>query len=109
MGAVQRSVRTPWDRRVIGFLGAEALSSVGSFATVVAVWGYATFQFDATPGQLSLYGLGFSVPGVVLGPVAGAVVDRFGAKQTLALSKLLGIVASLLLLTVDTFLAMVAL
>lgn len=102
-------MRTPRDRRVIGFLAAEALSSVGSFATVVAVWGYATFKFDASPGQLSLYGLAFSIPGVLLGPVAGSVVDRIGAKETLALSKVLGIVASLLLLTVDTFLAMVAL
>lgn len=102
-------MNTPWDRRVVGFLTAEALSSIGSFATMVAVWGYATFSFGATPGELSLYGLAFSVPGVVLGPVAGSVVDRIGAKQTLALSKVLGIVASLLLLTVDTFLAMVAL
>jgi MFS family permease len=101
--------RTPWDRRVAGFLGAEALSSVGSFATVVAVWGYATFRLDATPGELSLYGLAFSAPGVLLGPAAGSVVDRVGAKETLAASKVLGIVGSLLLLTVDTFLAMAAL
>jgi predicted MFS family arabinose efflux permease len=100
---------SPWNPRVVGFLGAEALSAAGSFATVIAVWGYATFHLDASPGELSLYGLAFSLPGVVLGPIAGQVVDRIGAKETLALSKVLGIVASLLLLTVDTFLAMTAL
>jgi len=103
------SSTSPWNPRVVGFLGAEALSAAGSFATVVAVWGYATFHLDASPGELSLYGLAFSLPGVVLGPVAGQVVDRLGAKETLALSKVIGVVASLLLLTVDTFLAMSAL
>ena len=93
---------------MVGFLAAEALSAAGSFATVVAVWGYAAFHFHASPGELSLYGLAFSLPGVLLGPVAGQVVDRIGAKETLAISKVLGIVASLLLLTVDTFLAMTA-
>jgi MFS family permease len=110
MGDVQASVRTsPWSPRVIGFLGAEALSALGSFATMVAIWGYAAFRFDASPGELSLYGLAFSLPGVVLGPVAGAVVDRLGPKSTLAASKVLGIAASLALLTVDTFRSMVVL
>jgi MFS family permease len=103
------SARSTWNPRVVGFLGAEALSAAGSFATVVAVWGYATFELDASPGELSVYGLAFSAPGVLLGPVAGQVVDRVGAKETLALAKVVGIVASLLLLTVDTFLAMSAL
>lgn len=101
--------RTPWTPRVAGFLAAEALSAVGSFATMVVVWGYAAYEFDATPGELSLYGLAFAVPGVLLGPVAGSVVDRVGPKQTIAASKVLGIAASLLLLTVDTFLGMVVL
>lgn len=100
---------SPWTPRVAGFLAAEALSAVGSFATMVVVWGYAAFEFDASPGELSLYGLAFAVPGVLLGPVAGSVVDRIGPKETIAASKVLGIAASLLLLTVDTFLGMVVL
>lgn len=101
--------RSPWTPRVAGFLAAEALSAVGSFATMVVVWGYAAFEFDAGPGELSLYGLAFAAPGVLLGPLAGSVVDRVGPKETIAASKVLGIVASLLLLTVDTFLGMVVL
>jgi predicted MFS family arabinose efflux permease len=100
---------TPWSPRVAVFLAAEALSAVGSLATMVAIWGYAVYRFDAGPGELSLYGLAFAVPGVLLGPVAGSVVDRLGPKGTIAASRVLGIVASLLLLTVDTFLSMVLL
>lgn len=96
-------------RRVVAFLVAEAVSAVGSFATMLVIWGYAAYRYDASPGELSLYGVAFTVPGVLLGPLAGSVVDRIGPKGTIALSKVIGISASLLLLTVDTFLAMVAL
>jgi predicted MFS family arabinose efflux permease len=101
--------RTPWNPRVVAFLGAEALSAAGSFATVIAVWGYAAYHFDATPGELSVYGLAFAAPGVLFGPMAGQVVDRLGAIPTLALAKVLGVVASLAFLAVDTFLAMTVL
>jgi MFS family permease len=100
---------SPWTPRVAGFLLAEALSAVGSMATMIVIWGYAAYEFDATPGEISLFGLAFAVPGVVLGPLAGTVVDRLGAKATIAASKVIGVAASLLLLTVDTFLAMVVL
>lgn len=97
---------TPWTPRVAGFLAAEAVSAMGSFATMIVIWGYAAYEFDASPGQVSLFGLAFSIPGVVLGPIAGTVVDRVGPKATLAGSKVVGIVASLLLLTADDFVAM---
>jgi predicted MFS family arabinose efflux permease len=103
------STTTPWNPRVVAFLGAEALSAAGSFATVIAVWGYATYHFDATPSELSVYGLAFAAPGVLFGPIAGHVVDRIGAKETLALAKVVGIAASLLLLATDTFLGMTVL
>ena len=97
---------TPWTPRVAGFLAAEALSGVGSFATMIVIWGYAAYEFDATPAQVSMFGLAFSIPGVLLGTVAGAVVDRVGAKATLAFSKVIGIIASLLLLAADDFVTM---
>ena len=89
-----------------GFLAAETVSAVGSFATMIVIWGYAAYEFDASPGQVSLFGLAFSLPGVVLGPVTGTVVDQIGPKITLAASKVIGIVASLLLLTADDFTTM---
>lgn len=94
---------TPTSPRVAGFLVAEALSSIGSWATIVAIWGYAVYEYDATPGEVSLFGIAFSVPGVLLGPLSGAVIDRLGPKVTLGLAKVIGIVASLALLAADDF------
>src|SRR5690606_35248739 len=74
---------SPFAPRVAAFLGAEALSAVGSWATIIAVWGYAAYEYGATPGDVSLFGLAFAVPGVLLGPVAGAVIDRLGPRATL--------------------------
>ena len=97
---------SPFTPRIAGFLAAEAISAVGSMATMVVIWGYAAYEFDATPGEVSLYALSFAVPGVVLGPVTGTIVDRFGTKPTLAVSKVIGIAAALLLLSADSFVAM---
>lgn len=102
MGAPEH-VETPSSPRVVGFLAAEALSAIGSWATIVAIWGYAAFEYDATPGDVSIFGIAFAAPGLVLGPLAGAVVDRIGPKATLALAKVLGVVASLALLAADDF------
>ncbi len=100
---VAASEHTPFERRVLGFLVAEAVSAIGSWATIVAVWGYAAYEYDATAGDVALFGIAFSLPGVLIGPLSGAVIDRLGPKPTLAIAKLIGIVASLLLLTADDF------
>ncbi|MGI8684254.1 MAG: MFS transporter [Acidimicrobiales bacterium] len=94
---------TPFSPRVAAFLVAEALSTVGSWATLVAIWGYAAFKYGATPGEVALFGIAFALPGLVLGPVAGAVVDRLGPKVTLGAAKALGIGAALALLAADDF------
>src|SRR5947209_1829118 len=94
---------TPWSPRVSAFLLAEAVSAIGSWATVVAIWGYAAYEYDATAGEVALFGVAFSLPGVVLGPVAGAVIDRVGSRPVLAGAKILGIVASLALLRAHDF------
>jgi DHA3 family macrolide efflux protein-like MFS transporter len=101
--------RTALSRRVVGFLGAEALSAVGSWATIVAIWGYAAYEYDASAGEVSLFGVAFSLPGILFGPLAGTVIDRIGPKATLAAAKALGIVASLALLTADDFRTLAAL
>lgn len=96
-------VATPLAPRVVAFLGAEALSAIGSWATIVAIWGYAAYRYDATPAEVSLFGIAFALPGVVFGPLAGAVVDRVGPKATLALAKVVGVASSLALLRADDF------
>jgi predicted MFS family arabinose efflux permease len=99
-------VRTPFSARVAGFLAAEALSAIGSWATMVAIWGYAAYKFDAGAADLGLYGVAFSLPAILIGPVSGTVVDRLGPKATLALSKVIGVVAALLLLEAHDFRAL---
>jgi DHA3 family macrolide efflux protein-like MFS transporter len=100
---------SPASPRVAGFLVAEAVSAIGSWATVVAIWGYAAYEYDATAAEVSLFGIAFSVPGVLLGPLAGAVIDRVGPKATLAIAKVIGIAASLALLGADDFRTLAAL
>ena len=102
-------MRSPWRPRVAVFLGSEALSAIGSWATVIAIWGYAAYEFDASPGEVALFGLSFSVPGVVLGPIAGEVVDRIGPKTTLAFAKVLGVAGSVALLSADDFVSLAVL
>lgn len=94
---------TPKNPRLMAFLVAEAISAVGSWASLIAIWGYAAFEFDADATDVSLFGLAFGIPGLVLSPAAGAAVDRFGPKATLGAAKVLGVIASLLLLTADDF------
>lgn len=93
----------PGSPRIITFLLAEALSSIGSWATIVAIWGYAAYKYDATAGDVALFGIAFSLPAVLMGPVAGVVVDKVGPKATLGLAKVIGVVASLALLRADDF------
>jgi MFS family permease len=102
-GARASTSGSPFAPRVATFLLAEALSAIGSWATIVAIWGYAAYEYDATPGDVALFGLAFSIPGVVLGPLVGAVVDRIGPRATLAIAKVIGIVGALALLAADDF------
>jgi MFS family permease len=94
---------SPRSPRVVGFLAAEALSAIGSWATIVAIWGYAAYEYDASAADVSLFGIAFTVPGIVLGPVAGAVIDRIGPRATLAIAKSLGVAGALALLLADDF------
>lgn len=94
---------SPLSPRVAGFLGAEALSAIGSWATIVAVWGYAAYEYDATATDVSLFGIAFALPGVLLGPLTGTVIDRLGPKPTLAVAKVVGVLAALALLAADDF------
>ena len=89
--------------RVAGVLLAESVSAIGTMATMIAIWAYAAYKFDASPGEISLYGIAFSLPGVIFGPVTGVVIDRIGPKQTLLWSKALGVVASIALLGANDF------
>ncbi|MGI8664122.1 MAG: MFS transporter [Acidimicrobiales bacterium] len=94
---------SPFAPRVAVFLAAEAFSAIGSWATIVAIWGYAAYKYDASAADVALFGVAFALPGVLLGPLTGAVIDRLGPKPTLVVAKLIGTVASLALLLADDF------
>ena len=89
--------------RFWAFLAGEAISEIGSWASLVAIWGYAAFAFDADPGEIGLIGLAWLFPPVVLGPFAGTAIDRVGPRKILVLAKALGAVASIALVFADTF------
>ena len=91
------------DWRVRSFLGAEAVSGIGTWATLIAIWGYAAYEFDATAGEVSLFGVALTLPAVVLGPLVGATIDRWGPQATLLGAKLAGVAASLALLLAEDF------
>ena len=97
---------SPRSPRVAGFHVAEALSAIGSWATIIAIWGYAAYEYDATPGEVAFFGIAFTLPAVVLGPLTGTVIDRVGPKATLGVAKVIGVVASLALLAADDFRAL---
>jgi MFS transporter, DHA3 family, macrolide efflux protein len=103
MSATDPGGASPFSRRVAAFLVGEALSAIGSWATIIAVWVYAAYQYDASAGDVALFGLAFVLPGIVLGPVAGLVVDRIGPRSTLAAAKVVGVAASLALLRAHDF------
>ncbi len=101
-GMADRS-RSPWSARVGGFLLAETLSAIGTFATMIAIWAYAAYKYDASPAQISMYGVAFTLPGVLLGPISGVVIDRVGPRRVLLAAKSLGVAASLALIGAHTF------
>lgn len=82
---------------------AEAISATGTWATLIAIWGYAAYEFDATAADVAFFGVMLTLPGVLLGPLVGTLIDRVGPKGTLALAKALGVIASLALLLADDF------
>jgi len=94
---------SPLSARIGAFLAAEALSAIGSWATIVVVWGYAAYEYDASAADLGLFGVAFSLPGVLLGPVSGTIIDRLGPKLALTIAKVIGVAAALLLLLADDY------
>ena len=85
------------------FLAGESISEIGSWASLVAIWGYAAFAFDADPGQIGLIGLAWLLPPVVLGPFAGTAIDRVGPRRVLVVSKAIGAAASIALVFADSY------
>ena len=72
-----------------------ALNAIGSWATLIALWGFAAYRFHTGASGIALIGLAWNVPGAALGPFAGVPVDRFGPRAVMIASDLLGVVTAL--------------
>ncbi|HUJ64447.1 MAG TPA: hypothetical protein VLX59_02850, partial [Acidimicrobiales bacterium] len=74
-----RLLRQP--RLALLFAGG-ALNAIGSWATLIALWGFAAYHFHAGPDQVALLGLAWTVPAAALSVFSGLPIDRFGPRAT---------------------------
>ncbi|MCU1484492.1 MAG: putative transporter [Actinomycetia bacterium] len=75
-------------------LAGSTVNAIGSWCALMAMWGFAAFEFDAGPGQVALLILTWAIPGAVLGPFVGVPIDRFGPKAVLVAADALGAAAA---------------
>jgi predicted MFS family arabinose efflux permease len=101
-----RLLRQP--RLALLFAGG-ALNAIGSWATLIALWGFAAFRFHAGADQVALLGLAWTLPGATLSLLAGVPIDRFGPRLTIIGSNLLGVATALAMASVSTYSALVLL
>jgi MFS family permease len=97
------------DRRFACLVAGQAVNGIGSWCALIALWGYAAYRFDASPGQIALLSLGWSLPAAFLGPVCGVPVDRFGPRKVLIVADLGAAVVSLALAFSTSYAQLVAL
>jgi predicted MFS family arabinose efflux permease len=71
------------DRRFALLVSGQAINAIGSWCALVALWGYASYRFDAGPAQIALLSLSWSLPAAVFGPLGGLPVDRFGPRTVI--------------------------
>ena len=98
--------------RVKGFavlLVGQAISETGNWIAAIAIWGFASFEFDVGPGDLALLFVVLSVPGALLGPLLGVPIDRLGPRRTLLIANLLGMVDALLLTQANSYTTIIVL
>src|SRR5215470_11780298 len=87
----------------------ETVNAIGNWIAVIAIWGFASFRFDADAGDLALLFVVLSLPGALLGPLLGVPIDRLGPRRTLLVANLLGVVDALALTQADSYLQIVLL
>jgi len=73
----------------------SALNAIGSWATLIAMWGFATYRFHAHPSTIALIGLAWAAPAALLTPLAGVPIDRLGPRRILVWTYLAGSATSL--------------
>jgi MFS family permease len=87
----------------------SALNAIGSWATLIAMWGFATYRFHAGAGTVALIGLAWGAPAALLTPIAGVPVDRLGPRRVLMAAYLLGSLTSLAMAGVNSLSSLIIL
>ena len=95
-------------RLALLFAGA-ALNEIGSWASIIAVWGYAAYRFHSGPVQIALVSLMWSAPNALFSLISGWPVDRFGPKQVMIAADVLGVATALGMVWAGSYGIMIAL
>lgn len=84
-----------WDRdRMRPLVAAYFVTQLGSWASLVALWGTASFELGRTALEISAVALVWSLPAALAGRAPGNLVARFGASRVLVVGGLLGAAAA---------------
>lgn len=97
------------ERRFALLAVGQAVNAIGTWCALVALWGFASFRFHAGAGDLALLGFAWAVPALLLGPVAGVPIDRFGPKRVLVVADALAAAIALTFLLAHSFALLVVL
>lgn len=89
-----RVLRTPG---FAALLAGQAVNEIGNWVGLIAIWGFAAYRFDAGAGDLAVLMVVMSLPGTLLGPLLGVVIDRLGPRRSLLLANTLGCLTALAL------------
>jgi len=98
--------------KVPGFallLFGQAVNTTGSWISLIAIWGFAAFRYDVSPGDLAVLFVVLSVPGALLGPALGVPIDRFGPKAMLVVANVLGMLDALALTQAHSYVQIILL
>ncbi|MFP7255102.1 MFS transporter [Terribacillus goriensis] len=77
------------NKRYITLQAAQFVSGLGDWLHVLAMFTLVSLTFEATPIELSGLVLSQAVPGIVFGPLAGVIVDRWNRKYVMIATALL--------------------
>jgi predicted MFS family arabinose efflux permease len=86
-----------------------ALNAIGSWATLIALWGFAAYKFHSGAQGIAMIGLAWTVPSALIGPFAGGPIDRFGPKAVMVVSDIAGMVTAGAMAFAGSYAALVAL
>jgi MFS family permease len=76
---------------------ARFISSIGDWLALLPLFSLIAFQRHGSAAETSMVMVSFSIPVILLGPVAGALIDRSNLKRTLIICDLICAVLATLL------------